>query len=86
MAVTIDDVRHVAALARLGITDERAHTLVAELNGILGHVASLGEADTSQLETVAGIGAAGMPLRDGAISEGFILVPRLSTHETAEES
>jgi len=104
MAVTIDDVRHVAALARLGISDERARTLVAELNGILEHVTSLSEADTSQLEAVGGIGAAGMPLRDdggspvplarpldsfaprGAMSAGFILVPRLSTHETAEES
>ena len=24
MAVTLDDVRHIAALARLGLTDERA--------------------------------------------------------------
>ena len=29
MAVTIDDVRHIAALARLGLDDERAATLVA---------------------------------------------------------
>jgi aspartyl-tRNA(Asn)/glutamyl-tRNA(Gln) amidotransferase subunit C len=102
MGVTIDDVRHVAGLARLGVSDERAQALVAELNTILDHVAQLADADTSRLAAVAGIGAAGMPLRpdegppppltrqlqDFAPStrDGFLLVPRLSTHEAAEES
>jgi len=102
MSVTIDDVRHVAGLARLGISDERAQTLVAELNVILDHVKDLTDADTSQLDAVGGIGAAGMPLReDGGspvplaraldaiaprMSDGFLLVPRLATHETAEEA
>lgn len=35
MTVTLDDVRHVAALARLGLTDERAGALVHEMNTIL---------------------------------------------------
>lgn len=102
MGVTIDDVRHVAALARLGISDERAHALVAELNTILEHVEELSHANTSQLEAIGGIGAAGMPLRadEGppdtlsrpladfapSMRDGFLLVPRLSTHETADES
>ena len=34
MAVTIDDVRHIAVLARLGIDDARAASLVSELNTI----------------------------------------------------
>jgi aspartyl-tRNA(Asn)/glutamyl-tRNA(Gln) amidotransferase subunit C len=102
MGVTIDDVRHVAALARLGVSDHRAQALVGELNVILDHVAQLKDADTSQLEAVGGIGASGMelrpddappvpltrPMQDFAPSmrDGFLLVPRLSTHETAEES
>lgn len=102
MGVTIDDVRHVAALARLGVTDERAQALVGELNTILDHVAALTDADTSRLEAVAGVGSAGMPLRDDngpaiplsrpvtefapSVRDGFLLVPRLSTHETADES
>ena len=39
MAVTQEDVRHVATLARVGLSDARAASLVAELNTILGHMA-----------------------------------------------
>jgi len=100
MAVTIDDVLHVAALARIGVSRERAQSLVAELNSILEHVAQLTDADVSQLGAVGGIGAGGMRLREDAgasvplarpldafaprMADGFLLVPRLSTHETAE--
>lgn len=102
MAVTLEYVRHVAALARLGISDERAHALVAELNAILGHMDALSRVDTDGVEPVAGIGAAGTPLRSDEgpptplarpidrvaprMQDGFFLVPRLSTHESAEES
>ena len=102
MAVSLDDVRHVAALARLGLTDDRAQALVAELNTILEHMEVLSKVDTDGVEPVAGIGAAGTPLRPdagppmaldrdiGAFApravDGFFLVPRLSTHEDPEEA
>jgi aspartyl-tRNA(Asn)/glutamyl-tRNA(Gln) amidotransferase subunit C len=102
MAVTRDDVMHVAALARLGMTDARADSLVAELNTILGHMDVLSRVKTDKLEPVVGIGAESTPLEADsgpaiplsrepkefapAMRDGFILVPRLSTHETAEES
>ena len=102
MSVTIDDVRHIATLARLGLSDDRAQALVAELNTILQHMDVLAKVDTSGLPEVAGVGAAGLPLRPDegpplALSrdrsdfapkmrDGFVLVPRLSTHEDAEPS
>jgi aspartyl-tRNA(Asn)/glutamyl-tRNA(Gln) amidotransferase subunit C len=102
MAVTIDDVRHIAALARLGLSDERAQALVAELNTILAHMDVLAQVKTDGLEEVAGVGAAGAPLRADsgppiplerpidtfapAFRDGFFLVPRLATHEDAEGS
>jgi aspartyl-tRNA(Asn)/glutamyl-tRNA(Gln) amidotransferase subunit C len=102
MAVTLDDVRHVAVLARLGLSDDRAASLVAELNTILGHMEVLSKVKTDKLEAVVGVGADGLPLeadkgpkiplarepREFAPSmrDGFLLVPRLSTHETADES
>lgn len=102
MSVSLDDVRHVAALARLGLSDDRANALVAELNTILGHMNVLSKVDTSGIEPVAGIGAAGAPLRADAgpaaglahgigefaprTADGFFLVPRLSTHEDPEEA
>ena len=101
MAVSLDDVRHIAALARLGLTDERARALTAELNTILGHMDELAKVDTA---SVAGDDeeVAGMPLRPDApppdalarhpdtfapsMRDGLFLVPRLATHETDEES
>jgi aspartyl-tRNA(Asn)/glutamyl-tRNA(Gln) amidotransferase subunit C len=102
MAVTIDDVRHIASLARLGLDDARAATIVAELNTILQHMDVLSKVDTQGIEPVAGVGAGGAPLAaDEGPSQpiaraidafapnsrdGFFLVPRLSTHEDAEAS
>ena len=101
MAVTIDDVRHIAALARLGLTDERAARLVQEMNTILGHMDQLSRVDTAGVQESIGVGARGLPVRDDggqpiplarsldafapALRNGFLLVPRLSTHESAEE-
>jgi aspartyl-tRNA(Asn)/glutamyl-tRNA(Gln) amidotransferase subunit C len=102
MAVTRDDVMHVAALARLGLTEARAESLVAELNTILGHMDVLSKVKTDKIEPVVGIGAESTPLEADkgpaiplsrepkefapSMRDGFILVPRLATHETAEES
>jgi aspartyl-tRNA(Asn)/glutamyl-tRNA(Gln) amidotransferase subunit C len=47
VAVSEEDVRHVAALARLGVDDSRLPSLVSELNGILEHMEELGRVETS---------------------------------------
>lgn len=102
MAVTEQDVRRVAELARLGLDVERIQPLVHELNDILGHMAVLQAVDTQGVGEAHGVGAASMPLRvdDGPryplarsleefapeVREGFLLVPRLSTHEHLEGS
>jgi aspartyl-tRNA(Asn)/glutamyl-tRNA(Gln) amidotransferase subunit C len=101
VAVTIDDVRHIAALARLGLDDARATLLVRELNTILGHMDALSRVNTDGVQEAAAVGAAGLPTRPDsgppiplarsldafapAMRDGFFLVPRLSTHESAEE-
>ncbi len=97
MAVTPDDVRHVAALARLGIAPEALESYVGELNTILGHMDVLSRVDTQGVDPAAGVGAAGTPLRPDdhrpvelqrtiddfapTTKDGFFLVPRLSSHE-----
>ena len=102
MAVTIDDVRHIATLARLGLTDARAAAIVAELNTILEHMDELAKVDTAGVEEAIGVGAEGLPVRDDkgppfplarsldafapSVRDGFFLVPRLSTHESPEEA
>ena len=97
MAVTRDDVLHVASLARLGLTADALTAYVGELNTILEHMDVLSRVDTEGVEPVGGVGAAGAPLRSDEnkpielarpiadfapkSKDGFFLVPRLSSHE-----
>ena len=46
MTISIHDVQHIATLARLGLTDDRARALVVELNGILVHMDALSQVNT----------------------------------------
>ncbi len=100
MSVSNDEVRHIATLARLNLEPERLAHLASELNGILAHVEALRAADTSAATTMAEE-SLGMPLRSDdnaqrllaserasfapAMRDGFFLVPRLSTHEDADD-
>jgi len=93
MAVSDADVLHVAALARLAMPAERVPALARELNGILEHMAVL---ETVDVSTAGHDARTAMPRRDDVVGsvplarplaefapsprDGFILVPRLSTH------
>lgn len=48
--ITIDDVRRVAALAKIAVTDEEAKKLAKELDAILEYVRQLDAVDTKGLE------------------------------------
>ena len=50
MAVSDDDVRHVAALARLGSSRADVPSLVHELNGILEHMEVLARVETAGVQ------------------------------------
>jgi aspartyl-tRNA(Asn)/glutamyl-tRNA(Gln) amidotransferase subunit C len=94
MAVTIDEVRHVARLARLGIPDAALAGYVQQLNGILAHMDALQRAKTDGVSVGE---EQGMALREDRVGSvklersladfapatraGFLLVPRLATHE-----
>ena len=100
MSVTPDDVKHVAALARLGMNDERAREFTVQLNTILSHMDVLARVSTGRAEPVVGIGAESAPMAPDtgasvplarpletiapAMRDGFFLVPRLASHETTE--
>ena len=100
MAVSIDEVRHIAALARLAISDARAAAAVGELNTILSHMDALSAVDTAGVQEAIGVGARGTPVRGDngppisleagfdsfapSYRDGFLLVPRLASHDTPE--
>jgi aspartyl-tRNA(Asn)/glutamyl-tRNA(Gln) amidotransferase subunit C len=101
MAVSEQDVRHVAALARLGLDAARVPALVDELNRILEHMEVLQQVP---LPMASGVPAdtAGLRVRDDVerpvplevprdafaplMRDGFFLVPRLATHGAAGQS
>ena len=63
MAVSESDVRHVAALARLGLEESRLSSLVNELNGILGHMEVLGAVETGSQMVEGGSRTPATPMR-----------------------
>ena len=84
MSVTIDDVRHIANLARLHMSDAEAEKLLPELNNILGWVEQLGEVDTDGVEPLATVVDMAMRLRDDEITDGDVRDKVLSNAPNAQ--
>jgi aspartyl-tRNA(Asn)/glutamyl-tRNA(Gln) amidotransferase subunit C len=53
MRLTNEDVEHVAALARLGLTEAEKERMRDQLSGILEHIAALEEIDTAAIPPTA---------------------------------
>lgn len=70
MSVTADQVRHIANLARIAMSDEEIERLVPELNNILGWVEQLGEVDTDGVEPLATVVEQELRLRDDEVTDG----------------
>lgn len=49
MAITIEDVEHVAKLARLALTGEEKELLRRQLSDVLEHARTIGEVDTADV-------------------------------------
>ncbi len=50
MALSEDEVRHIARLARIGMTDADVEKFQRDLSSILDHIARLAEVDTTGVE------------------------------------
>ena len=53
MRLTTDDVKHVAELARLGLSEEEIERLREQLSSIREHIAALEELDTAAIPPTA---------------------------------
>ena len=58
LAVSVEDVRHVADLANLELTAEELPRMARDLNAVLGYIAQMNELDTSSVEPMAQVGEA----------------------------
>jgi aspartyl-tRNA(Asn)/glutamyl-tRNA(Gln) amidotransferase subunit C len=70
MSVTHEQVRHIAKLARIAMSDEELERLVPELNNILGWVEQLGEVDTEGVEPLATVVDQRLRLREDVVTDG----------------
>ena len=72
MSVSPEQVRHIAKLARIAMSDEELDRLLPELNNILGWVEQLGEVNTDGVEPLTAVIEQKLRLREDAITDGDI--------------
>ena len=72
MSVSSQQVRHIAKLARIGMSDAEIEALVPELNNILGWVEQLGEVNTDGVEPLTAVIDQKLRLREDVVNDGDI--------------
>jgi len=72
MPVSTEQVRHIAKLARIAMSDEEIARLAPELNNILGWVEQLAEVNTDGVEPLTAVIDQKLRLRDDAVTDGNI--------------
>lgn len=63
-------VAHIAALARIRLSEAELEPLAAELSQILTWVEQLAEVDTSDVAPMASVAAMRLPMRDDQVTDG----------------
>jgi aspartyl-tRNA(Asn)/glutamyl-tRNA(Gln) amidotransferase subunit C len=66
--ITLEQVRHVARLARLELDPAEEHSLQANMSEILSYIDQLNQLDTSLVPPTAQVGEAGTPTRDDVVT------------------
>jgi aspartyl-tRNA(Asn)/glutamyl-tRNA(Gln) amidotransferase subunit C len=70
MSVDATQVRKIASLARIAVSDGEVEAMTHELNNILGWVEQLGEVNTDGIEPLAAVIPNELRLRDDVIDDG----------------
>ena len=65
--ITLEQVRHVALLARLELSPQDENRLRTDLNEMLAYVDKLNELDTKNVTPTTQVGEAGTPMRDDEV-------------------
>jgi len=84
MSVNTEQVRHIAKLARIAMSDAEVEAMVPELNNILGWVEQLGEVDTDGVEPLTAVIDQELRLRDDSVTDGNIRDAVLANAPAAE--
>ncbi len=68
--ITLEQVRHVALLARLELSPAGENRLRADMDEMLAYVDKLNELDTKNIAPTTQVGEAGTPMRDDEVTNG----------------
>lgn len=68
MKISVDQIRHVALLARLALTPDEETELTTTLDQILEHMDTLNRLDTTDVEPTAHVVAVETPWRDDVVT------------------
>lgn len=69
--IDLKTVKHVAALARIKMSDSEMQEYQIQLDAILGYVDKLQELDTTDVPPMAHVGASATPMREDRRREGL---------------
>jgi len=86
MPLSLNEVEHIASLARLDLTDDEKNRYREQLSAILDHVAQLQKLDTSSIQPTAGVFSAENPLRLDVSRPGLTPEALLETAAQKERS
>ena len=84
MSVNPEQVRHIAKLARIAMSDGEIEALVPELNNILGWVDQLSEVNTDGVEPLTAVIANTLRLRKDVVNDGNVRDDVLANAPNAE--
>ena len=70
MALDKAAVAHIASLARIRLAETEIEPLAGELSHILDWVGQLNEVDTTGVAPMTSAAAAGLPMREDAVTDG----------------
>ena len=66
--ISLEQVRHVARLARLELAPDEERRLQIDMSEMLGYVDKLNELDTDNVEPTAQVGDSGTPVREDLVT------------------
>ena len=82
--INLEQVRHVARLARLELAPAEEQRLQSEMSEMLGYVDKLNELDTGEIEPTAQVGEAGTPMREDKVTNPAAADAMLSNAPASE--
>lgn len=71
MSLTTDDVRHIAKLSRLSLTDKEIEKFRTQMTAILEYITKLNEVDTSSVQPTVNTTGILNRMRDDEIGDSF---------------